>query len=746
VELALGVLVALVVVLLVLSVLSTFVAYRRGHPPAIPAHPDERQVRRAVSRLKSKRPSLMPRRHAAAVLSAALEVEPSPVVAVALAETLMGRSEPEVVAIAHRALVNMPPHQAQPAIDAICAHWMTSQAEPLRALIVEGQWIAQSPVETRVATGLISNQSSALRAISADGVDALIRAMHETDAEMAKRAKDALAHLHRADARERVCDVVLDGGPAALLDLVKAAKYVPGNEDRRAVFLFLTDQWERYEALDFDHALLRAAYEASTATDRLRIAEKIRESGRTQLLTVIAGGDFRSRVERMSALETQQVLRTLTSNREWQRLWSLAFEFSFQESLEILKTLFAQSWRPTDSEEAEIYSRLMGIVQLPMTTTVEEVTKVSPPAVRLADYRVRGRINALAFSPSQPVLALGTGARTVVVWNFHLGARERVIAGPDAIVGQVAYTAAGTLTVGERGQRRRDYAIFTYGAAGLRVLGSHQRSITALEPVGRNVVLSTSRDGTAALWDVSTGLCMARMQYGFWPREARVAPDGSHAALLHDGVTIVSLPSLIPSGDTQARKWQGVGRAAAFTPTGDGLVVGKFNGDVVAFGLASGRFTGRARPVLSHPGQVQAVESIPNRSLIVTAGSDGSVAFVSWPQGTMLGQVHAPGDRLLSLHVSHDGSFMATGDAAEHVSLWDLRVLDVAALFQSRLSTAKPGQLRAVEAIASDSAVDSRLRQGSRYLAAVLRYRFRHAIQVEDTPGIRPGSFDIEVN
>ena len=49
-----------------------------------------------------------------------------------------------------------------------------------------------------------------------------------------------------------------------------------------------------------------------------------------------------------------------------------------------------------------------------------------PPAVARARTRVPGRVNDVAFSPTRPLIAVGTGSRRLVLWNYQAAAREQV--------------------------------------------------------------------------------------------------------------------------------------------------------------------------------------------------------------------------------------------------------------------------------------------------------------------------------
>jgi hypothetical protein len=70
-------------------------------------------------------------------------------------------------------------------------------------------------------------------------------------------ARRALRGLGPGPARDLLCDAATDGLDAALRAVVEAG-HIPSDPTAVPAFLFLTGQWDRYDAVDPDGALLRA--------------------------------------------------------------------------------------------------------------------------------------------------------------------------------------------------------------------------------------------------------------------------------------------------------------------------------------------------------------------------------------------------------------------------------------------------------------------------------------------------------
>jgi hypothetical protein len=98
----------------------------------------------------------------------------------------------------------------------------------------------------------VSTSSTATRA---DTADTLVRGTELEDAVVADKYERALRRLGPGPARERLCQIARH----AAVD----AGYLPENERDRAVFLYLTQQWELYDAADPDGQLIHRAWVAS---------------------------------------------------------------------------------------------------------------------------------------------------------------------------------------------------------------------------------------------------------------------------------------------------------------------------------------------------------------------------------------------------------------------------------------------------------------------------------------------------
>ena len=140
---------------------------------------------------------------------------------------------------------------------------------------------------------------------------------------------------------------------------------------------------------------------------------------------------------------------------------------------------------------------------------------------------------------------------------------------------------------------------------------------------------------------------------------------------------------------------------------------------------------------------VRGIHFLPGHPLVITAGAEGQVRFIHWPEAAMKGMVYSPEGQLTSLRVSRQGAFMATGTNEASLMLWDLRVQDIPDLFSQPLATATHDQVSNLLALSEYHSLPGPVRNGLKFLRVLLQYRFRYDIQIDEAPIIQYGDFDI---
>jgi hypothetical protein len=144
-------------------------------------------------------------------------------------------------------------------------------------------------------------------------------------------------------------------------------------------------------------------------------------------------------------------------------------------------------------------------------------------------------------------------------------------------------------------------------------------------------------------------------------------------------------------------------------------------------------------------GDFTGIVSMPRHEVVAVATKFGVVRLYAWPSGTIVGEVHTGLRNVWQATASSDGHFLAVGcnaglSSPGAISLWRLWPST------RPLADAAPGDLAQIEAAVADPQVQPQ-RPALEALAALLRHRFRHEVQVgEPSSATRPaGPHDVEL-
>ena len=678
------------------------------------------------------------RRAAAQWLIVRLERWREPSVAASLAEAVTRLQDRRVRDALGAALLNV---RDQSCVDAIWAVWAATRHAALTDMLLAKRQAAASPVTLRVLTALKIGQIDLLRQEEAALIDGIVSACGDADPAIAAPARDLLFHLQRDESQEALCRFVIAHDSAIARDAALSAGYLPRDAAQRALFFFLTEQWARYEDLDFDRQLLSAARQSAAPDARQRIADTLRNAGRADFLTVLVGADYRSRAGDMTDAEAEIMLHLLAEQAQWPKLWTLAFEISYARSLEIIRRLTEKGWTPERDDERGLFATLRECAVAEIATSPDEARHVLPLALPKATIRTAGRVNDLAFAPHRPVIAFGTGRRKAAVWNFQTGEVEQIVSGFAHAVGLIAFAPDGKLLCAERAKTTAEPCeIYLIHDGRPMPVGRHDGSVTALKMLDAERLLSAGRDEKAAIWHVGERRQISAQGLTFWPRAAAVSPDAQRALFTHRGAALYHLPDL-----ERVRVWStgSVGRCAVFLPGTESFVIGSANGKTYVFDSAS------AQPGVlllnAHDGRALGAAVHAASHTLITAGSEGRLHFTDWQTRQLLGSLAHADKKFTALYASPDGAFFATGNQDDSITLWDMRALDAPRLFTLPFAKTTPEQLAALQQFAGDSALPAAVRGALRFMQAVMQHRFRFAIEIGDIPDIKVGEFDIEI-
>jgi WD40 repeat protein len=656
------------------------------------------------------------------------------------------------VEISKRALECMPFLQKQAAIDNFCLSWINYRLPWMEQIITQAHYVASAPPKNRLLTALLNNQLKIAQAVLPENLIILLDLRFDKNSQIAQNAKEALLHLELPETQDQLCHLFINTADPDLLAIAITAGYTPQTPEQKALYYLLSNQWAKYEAIDFDQRLLRAVYISADRDLKQRIAKQIQLAGKPQYLVILSGAEKVSPETSISDDEADVLIRILVEHKEWARLWDLALTVTLLKSIQILRLLKAGGWQPDDELLRDNFLKTLNLLtDFPEDLIFADLPKL-PPAIARATVRVSGRVNDVAFHPKSPWIGIATANRKVVIWDYQHSKISHVVKGFDHSVGKIAFTPSGTMLAAERSNTQTDCAIWLCTPPEPAIiLGKHSAgSVTGLIALNDKTLLSAGRDQKISMWDLEQKKEVRFTQLPDWTRALCVNPDGSKAVAISEAIHILNLSNLEIAPFIYTSSEPGVKKSAVrdvmFGPDNQTIISAQNNGQVVLITPSQRANSYRRKAFTTHRHTLVGLGSLPSGKIIISGDRHGEIRFSDWQGINLTYQLLAPIPEMTSLQISPDGAFMVTGHAQSVFLLWDLRVIEIPNLINTALSKIPPAQLSLISSLNSGPGLPKSYQQLLSILEILIRCRYPYDIQISEMPCIQEGEFDILID
>jgi WD40 repeat protein len=576
--------------------------------------------------------------------------------------------------------------------------------------------------------------------------------------------------------REKLCQLVIEYEQPMARQMVVAAGYAPRDPCLRAIFYFLSEQWEQYEDLDFDHSLLRAAL-ASHQSLRRRVAQKAKQARRVEWVHVVTGINTSQQTEllaKMTVEEWEAVVELLHQSGQCAQMWELAQVVPAVWSVRLLAILKEVGWeargeRPGFVELEELASKCIGGQPILSGITSCRATLPGDKAVsslaitpdgqllitgsdairlwRLSDGALMSsleghtkRIRKLAISPNSKILASASLDKTIRLWQLPEGTPLVTLKAHRASIYSLLITPDSQLLIG--GFRDGTVQLWRLDGTPFKTLKGHKGEVNclAVSPDGK-LLASGSWDYTIRLWRLSDGKLLASLK--------EHTDDISCLRITPDGTLLIS-----GSWDKTIRLWRlpdgkalqtlkGHSRqvmSLAISPDGKLLASGSRGNRIRLWSLPDGEGLNTLK---RHIGSVMTLAISPDGGLLTSGGLDNLLCLWQLPHGTLLSTLKEHKQEITSLAISPDGRLLASASRDKTVRLWTselnrLSHFPVDQLFERNVWIRNA--LENLELVASD-------RSWLEFFSGVMRWQQRYDIELEEIEEetLEIGEFDIEI-
>jgi len=536
-------------------------------------------------------------------------------------------------------------------------------------------------------------------------------------------------------ARETICMLFIQHEDQAALKAALAYSYAPQDPEQRALFYFLAEAWESYEALDFNHNLIVNAYERASRGLRRRLLEHSRYTGRVDWVRGIGSPGEVRWIGDLTDADWELSIARLRQAEKYADLWRLAQAAPPVWSAVVLDLLNRRGWAPQAETDQSEFANLVALAKQSLDNPLVVLPKKSLHAPVEA-------LNCLAVHPQGHILAAGSSDQRILLWDLPQGdLRVPPLIGPAPIVRALALSNDSDLLASASSDHR--IRVFRLqGGQVIKTFEGHRAMIRSLavHPDGR-FLYSAGFDGSIRFW---------RFPYG--PELKTFTPDGGEIfsmAVSADGQYLLSGGAsgklhiwTLPDG-AAARELSGhtdMITHLAISPGGDLAASAGRDGVIRVWNFTSGSLV---RTIENPQGPLTALVLHPNEQVLIGGYGDGEIVLWSLSTGRKIDSLSGHIKMITGLALSPAGDDLYSSDAEGMLQAWDLRTFLTIRL-PSEIS--RPGAAAVLQERYHQHDLAKTEKIWLAFSAALARWRQRFDIELGEFNTIPIGEFDIEIS
>ena len=264
----------------------------------------------------------------------------------------VGSPQPKVAARAEAALRTLTSPEA---IDALCGLWAEGRDDALGSIIAERGYVARKPADLRILCMLKCGRDFEPK--TEPDLDVLARLLGDPDPSVKPGAASALEKLPSGPLRDALCGLALRDPRGAAAQLCVKRGFWPRDEERAALFLFVTRQLDAYFQEDDGFEMLRREYDRADPAVQGQVMEVVRSGDRRCL------GFFgaRKKLSECSDQEIRVALESAISHQDWPRLWRAFSDLPLRHGMPVIPHFKSSGWAPRGAREASLFKEVTAL-------------------------------------------------------------------------------------------------------------------------------------------------------------------------------------------------------------------------------------------------------------------------------------------------------------------------------------------------------------------------------------------------
>jgi hypothetical protein len=270
-------------------------------------------------------------------------------------------------------------------IDKLCSIWVHLRQIALGDIIAEAGHVARSPVKARVLSALRTGKWNVLDVIDDETRHEVVAACDSGAKSVRQNAMALLASLRdpaiigifcqeaikdssghfaqictdagfrQPEMIEWLCDEAIKDPSGRFAQICLKTAFRPSEQERKCLFLFVTQQLDAYFEEDYQFQNLRLQYNRAGPELRSRIMNIVRSGDRRCL----AFFGTAKPLSDCTHSEIQFLIRSWLNHRDWASLFRACLELPPEYGIPLLEPLGRSGWMPADSEMRTLFQQLL---------------------------------------------------------------------------------------------------------------------------------------------------------------------------------------------------------------------------------------------------------------------------------------------------------------------------------------------------------------------------------------------------
>ncbi|HEY9077200.1 MAG TPA: hypothetical protein VIO61_11755 [Anaerolineaceae bacterium] len=537
-------------------------------------------------------------------------------------------------------------------------------------------------------------------------------------------------------AKDILCQFYIEFNDQRALQICRENDFTHSDLVSRALFYFLSEEWDEYRAIDFNQKLIQTAFENGSHNIRTRLLQHSRNTGYIEWLKSANYSNAVRWINDMRSVDWDSAANYLFSSENFQDLLRLIRVAPPVNSARILSRLNNVGWKPIDLFDRE---------QLEFLVELAKSALEAPMALRPAIFLKQPNAEAtcLAVDALHKRIATGGSDSAIHLWTQKTresdvwDSRTIYISSPQSR--EMQFNPTGDYLVIASGDNRIRIIRLTDGQV-IKTLSSHQDMIRSLliHPDGK-VMISGGLDGIIRFWRFPFGSELHTIDLGYGQLLSMVMDYTGKYLMVSDPSGIIKIIS-IPEGNILRN-----------IPSGSKIIAlsaGKVSELVAAFctdqkirisNITSGKLVNQIDTSLEKP---IFLHFAAQDNIIYIGDEYGNIHIMDSSSGQPIASTPGHHSKVIGLNTFDSEDMLISASQDGQILFWDMETLILSHL---PIHTTEKNKKQVESLVIPRRGISLSENKWRLFIAKMIEWNHRYDIAISEPEMIKAGEFDIEL-